>query len=193
MEYPAEAISEIVTMLNEGLKNPSYRVRENILKFYHYFYYNHVNYLKKVSLEDIIDTTVDDHPNVRNKAFEVIPDLIRIQNKETIQTMVNNAIKLVEQNTGKKDSKDLFRGVNIMMLLILSVPYEIENWTDNLITLILQNKKVSKNLGERFVKDFVPKFMESHKTNQVSVSGLSLSYENYSDLREVANPSTYFA
>jgi len=203
MFYPVEGIPKIFAVISECLNSSNYRVRETALKFYHvnfftrfyltswqYFHFNHVYYLQDKSVNFVIDSLYDENPTVRNKAFEIMIDLYKLYTKEEILAEIDKAKKLVEENLKKKNEKEVSKGLYIMMTILLSYPYELEEWTEDLLVILLQTKK-SKVVNEKFNKDFVARFRDQHK-GLVNINQRVLSYEVNSDLREISDPSSYF-
>ena len=138
----------------------------------------------------MIDSLYDENPTVRNKAFEIMIDLYKLYTKEEILAEIDKAKKLVEENLKKKNEKEVSKGLYIMMTILLSYPYELEEWTEDLLVILLQTKK-SKVVNEKFNKDFVARFRDQHK-GLVNINQRVLSYEVNSDLREISDPSSYF-
>lgn len=138
----------------------------------------------------VIDSLYDENPTVRNKAFEIMIDLYKLYTKEEILAEIDKAKKLVEENLKKKNEKEVSKGLYIMMTILLSYPYELEEWTEDLLVILLQTKK-SKVVNEKFNKDFVARFRDHHK-GLVNINQRVLSYEVNSDLREISDPSSYF-
>jgi len=117
-------------------------------------------------------------------------DLFKLYTKEEIKEELEKAKKLVNENKDKKDDPQTSKGLYLMMIMLLSCPYEIEEWTEDLLVILLKTKK-SKAVNEKFSKDFVAKFRDQHK-GIVNLNQRTLSYEVSSDLREVYDPSSYF-
>lgn len=137
------------------------------------------------------DSLVDENPTVSSLAFNISVDLLKINTKEEIEREINNAKQLVKnaENTAEKTSEQS-KGLFIMMAILLSHPYEIEQWTEELLAILLQTKK-QKIVNEKFNKDFVVKFRDQNK-GVVNLNQRTLSLEVLSDLRETSNPYSYF-
>jgi len=96
--------------------------------------------------------------------------------------------KNIEDST--KDTKEKAKTLILMMAMILSQPYEIQEWTEELIVLLMKNKKISKVVSDKFSKEFVPKFFDKH-AGLANINERSLSSEVYSELKHTYNPVSY--
>ena len=148
--------------------------------------------LKDKTVELITNSLFDENPAVKNAAFDAIVDMFRVYTEAEIKDSIEKAKKLVDDNKPKKNPDSIAKGLYILMAVVLSKPFEIEEWTDSVIEFLFANKKYSKPANEKFNKDFGVKFWDNHK-GRANVNERSLSYEVYSDLREIGNPSSYFA
>ncbi len=153
---------------------------------------NHVFYLENKTVDFVINSVLDENPDVKTEAFEILVDKFRVYTAQEIKDTIEKSRKLVDENKPKKGPDNITKGLYILMAAILSRPFEIEEWTDSTIEYLLANKKHSKSANEKFNKDFAVKFWDNHK-GRANVNGRELSYEVYSDLREIGNPSSYFA
>jgi len=140
----------------------------------------------------VLNSILDENPVVKSTAFDAVSDILRLYTEKEIKDTVEKSKKLVEENKSKKNSENVTKGLFALMALILSRPYEIEEWTDSTIEFLLETRKYSKSANEKFNKDFAVKFWDSH-SGRANVNERELSYEVYSDLREIGNPSSYFA
>ena len=118
--------------------------------------------------------------------------MLRVYSEAEIKDTIEKAKKLVDDNKPKKSVDNVTKGLYILMAIVLSRPFEIEEWTDSVIEFLFANKKHSKLANEKFNKEFAVKFWDNHK-GRANVNERALSYEVYSDLREIGNPSSYFA
>jgi len=140
----------------------------------------------------VLNSVLDENPVVKNLAFDVITDIFKLYTENEIRGTVEQSKKLVQENKPKKNINNVSKGLYVLMSLVLSRPYEIEEWTDSIIEFLLEMRKHSKSADEKFTKDFAVKFWDSH-SGRANVNERELSYKVYSDLREIGNPSTYFA
>lgn len=111
--------------------------------------------------------------------------------QEELHKEINDAKQLVSEAKNDLSKTDkISKGLYMIMAILLSCPYEIEEWTEELLVILLQTKK-PKIVNEKFTKDFVMRFKSQHE-GFANVNQRVLSYEVYSDLREICNPNSYF-
>jgi len=183
--YPPNLLSRIESLIMQCLKNPKFRVRENALRFYHYFYYNHIFNIQDKSLLIFDELLVDENIIVRKRAFDVYTDFIKIQTKEEIQNILQKSKTLIQ------NEETVSLGLFTMMALILGHSFENETWTEDLIKILLKKHKINKMVRDAF-REFANRYWDSHK-GHANINGISLSQEIYYELREISSPYTYFA
>jgi len=79
-----------------------------------------------------------------------------------VKALVEKAKTLAGKDI-KKNVDEVSKGLYLIMALIVSHPYELEEWTEELLGILIEKKKVSKYVNDKFEKQFVQKFFEQHK------------------------------
>lgn len=133
---------------------------------------------------------LDESPAVRNMAFEVVVDLFKIYTQEEFLKEITDLKQKLQTAKAEKNEREVSKTLYIMMTVVLSCPYEIEEWMEELVVLLLETKK-TRLVNEKFSRDFVVRFKDQHK-GLANINQRALSYEVSSDLREISNPSSYF-
>mmetsp|Transcript_5367 Transcript_5367/g.4546 ORF Transcript_5367/g.4546 Transcript_5367/m.4546 type:complete len:158 (-) Transcript_5367:363-836(-) len=78
LKYPQSGIDEMNEMALNALASTDPKIKENGLKFYHFFYSNHLFYVKPSSINNVIDCLTDENANNRALAFDIVSDFIRV-------------------------------------------------------------------------------------------------------------------
>ena len=137
----------------------------------------------------ILGNLADDNASVRNAAFNALVDILRILTRKELNSLI---IKL-QQILDSKDQneKNRTQASIALMAIILSSPYEIEPWAEDIIKTILKHKKISKVIQEK-IKDFFSRFWKTQKQSW-HLNNITLTDDTIDRIKEISNPFSYFA
>lgn len=144
----------------------------------------------------LLPSLLDENPSVSSLAMKILSDLLKLASKSEIQAYISQFTSKVKNNVEVSlDKEQALRektlGIYSLMCLLLAFPNEIYSWTEQVLALVLQNKKLTKN-SQAKIKEFCSKFWKNRSVYS-KLSEIQLSEEMMVTLTEIANPYNYFA
>ena len=130
----------------------------------------------------------DENPTIVNSAFVCLSDILKITSKKELGKFIDDNVNKAEKS---KDIDEKTIAVYSLMGVLLAFPYEISEWTEKVLKIVLKNRKMTKTSLDK-VKDFCAKFWKN-KDMRMETDEYKLSEEIIQSLSEVANPYNYFA
>ena len=146
-------------------------------------------------LKPLLTALVDENPAVSGLAMKILSDLLKLASKNEIQECIgqftSNAKITLDPQKNDECLKTKTIGVYSLMCLLLAFPNEIYAWTEDVLNLVLKNKKLTKNSQSK-IKEFCSKFWKNRAV-YYQLSDIKLSEDMMVTLTEIANPYNYFA
>lgn len=144
----------------------------------------------------LLPSLLDENPTVSSLAMKILSDLLKLASKNEIQTYIlqftSKVRNIPEVSLDKEQAlREKTLGIYSLMCLLLAFPNEIYKWTEEVLALVLQNKKLTKN-SQTKIKEFCSKFWKNRAVYS-QLSEIKLSEEMMVTLTEIANPYNYFA
>jgi len=146
-------------------------------------------------LNPLLTALIDENPAVSSLAMKILSDLLKLASKLEIQDCIsqftNNATIVLDPQRKNECLKTKTIGIYSLMCLLLAFPNEIYGWTEDVLSLVLKNKKLTKN-SQGKIKEFCSKFWKNRAV-YYQLSDIKLSEDMMITLTEIANPYNYFA
>jgi len=188
--YSSENLDEILKSSAKAFESQSYRQRERTTVNLHFTRFNNTFSLKSVAdIYPIDQALVDENNHVRNAAFDGLKDLMKVFTKSEIDQIIEGAKKTI--NTKGVEEKTKAKALITLMSLVLSCPFEIEEWMEEPLRIIVKNKSAPNPVKDR-VKDFFGKFWKTQKGSK-HLNRRELPSDLYDSIRDISNPYSYFS
>ena len=137
----------------------------------------------------ILGNLADDNANVRNAAFNALVDILRILTRKELNSLIIRVKEIL--NSKEQNEKNRTQASIALMAIVLTSPYEIEPWAEDIIKTILKHKKISKIIQEK-IKDFFSRFWKTQKQSW-HLNNITLNDDTIDRIKEISNPFSYFA
>lgn len=141
-------------------------------------------------LSPLLKPLIDENPSVSSLAMKILSDLLKLASKSEINTCIANFTANAKLSSAEDLEKKTI-GVYSLMCLLLAFPNEIAPWTEEVLNIVLKNKKLTKN-SQLKIKEFCSKFWKNRAVYS-QISEIKLSEDMMVMLTEIANPYNYFA
>lgn len=143
----------------------------------------------------MLNSLVDENPTVSNLAMKILSDLLKLASKKEILDCISqftcNAKISLDPQRKEETLKTKTIGIYSLMCLLLAFPNEIYAWSEDVLDLVLKNKKITKS-SQIKIKEFCSKFWKNRAV-YLQLSDIKLSEDMMVTLTEIANPYNYFA
>ncbi|KRX08188.1 Armadillo-type fold [Pseudocohnilembus persalinus] len=192
--FDNEYLLEVLNMVKDNLGHENWKNRQKTLIFYQgiiYFNLYTIQSLKIDIFEPIFPLLVDQDKNVQQTAQSIYSDFFKLIDIKELKKRALDLKKLAADK--KQEIKDREKALYGLMSVLLAHPYEIYDFTEGVLEVILKNKNLGQYTKE-FLKQFLSKFFKSYnKEDYEDDSHIKLSSDMEQRLREIAIPYNYFA
>ncbi|KAK5582259.1 hypothetical protein RB653_003842 [Dictyostelium firmibasis] len=157
-------IDQFISVLNQVLQSPSWKIRTSILQFVQIFFFNHSFVLSNQQTDSIVNTvlalTKDPQIEIREKSKATLASILISFKSDS--NMVENLIKKAIKNLNVPDQSfiEKYSSLIILSSVVLAVPYNIPKYIPSVLQ---QLSKYSRNSHYKTAASTISEFWRTHK------------------------------
>ncbi|EAL61178.1 proteasome activator complex subunit 4 [Dictyostelium discoideum AX4] len=162
--FESGVIDQFITVLNQTLQSPSWKIRTSILQFVQVFFFNHSFIFSNQQTDSIVNTvlalTKDPQIEIREKSKATLASILISFKSDS--NMVENLIKKAIKNLNVPDQSfiEKYSSLIILSSVVLAVPYNIPKYIPSVLQ---QLSRYSRNSHYKTAASTISEFWRTHK------------------------------